>query len=1102
MLKLILGRAKSGRTAAVMDDIARLVRAGRAGTVLLVPEQYSHEAEAELLRVCGDSLSLYAEVLSFKRLAMRVLSERPSAARPALDAGGRLLCMALAVESVYSRLRVYGTARSQPELQRSLLDAVDAMKSAGIPPDALLDAAQTRAGLLGGKLHDLALVCEAYDAVTARTELDPADRLTLLARELGSTPYASGTFFLDGFTDFTRQECEVVRSLLRSGADVTVCLTCAGLEDGREIFEPSRRAALLLRRIAEREGVQCSVFVREKRAPETATAFLEENLFSFSEKKSDACGAADVVCAASISDECECAAAHCLELVRETGCRWRDIAVAVRGYEDYRPALENAFARFGVPVYSAGMSNVAAKPLTALITGAFEIIGGGWALEDVCAYIKTGLVGLLPDECLELEDYAYLWTAHGSMWYRGAWRQHPDGFGAEATEESTQRLAHINALRERVCAPLRQLEERGKSAVTAAQQADALARLWSDIGLAEALALRARRLDELGLSREAAEYAQLWEIAVSALEQCAAVLGDMPMDQARFGRLFGLMLSRYDVGTIPLSLDRVLCGDMDRMRRRHIKHLLVLGCDSSRVPLISQAGGIFSDDDLDELEKLGVSPGGGAEDRLCHEFALIYGTFTLPSDSVYVSWCAMGADGAAQPSFAAQRIARMFSLAVKTPDMDDVRSNAAAPALGLASGEARSAYAMAAREYFEKTGRGGELEELGRRALPSERRLSRAGAGLVYGPRLRLSASRIDKYASCRFSYFMQYGLRARPRKPTGFSPPELGSYMHYILQRTADEISSGEGFEAMTPERAAQLCEKYSDLYVREHLGGFEGRTRRFEYLFRRLESSVRSVVTDMAEELAVSSFRPLDFELDFGDGEQFRPIALGSGEDRLYLTGIADRVDGWMHDGRLYLRVVDYKTGRKKFSLSDAWHGLGLQMLLYLFALGREGGRRYGGAVVPAGVLYVPARDELVRADGDMTDGEIAAEKSRARRRSGLILDDGAVIEAMEPGDEKRFLPPGVLGGRGAAESLASEQGLQMLQRHVERLLREMAADMRAGDIAANPYSRSEQDSACAVCEFAPACRFDERRDCRRSLPRLRGEEVWKMLEEEEGK
>lgn len=1105
MLKLILGRAKSGKTAAVMEDIRSRLEDGRA--VLLIPEQYSHEAERELLRVCGDRLCLGAEVLSFTRLAARVDAELGGARRQALDPGGRLLCLARAIDAVGSRLQVFGAARRLMPLQQQLLRAIDECKTCCVSPEALSAAADGMpegGTLLREKLADLALICEAYEAIAAQSGLDPMDRLGRLALRLPESTYAARRYDIDGFTDFTAQESLVIETLLRCGAEVTICLTADGLEESHAVFEPSRRAALRLLRISEALGCPAEVHTVSDAPGDGPMDVLERELFSFDDGRYDAQGRIRIVCAPDVTAECEAAAARCLSLVRETGCRWRDIAVAARDYNVYRAALESIFPYYGIPLYSARKSDLSEKPLIALIGAAYAVVTGGWDYDDVFTYLKTGLAGLSRSECDLLENYAFLWSMRGSAWTKAEdWTLHPDGFSGEYTDETWERLRQINALRRRAAAPLKHLAEAGAAAETGAQQAEALGAFFDALHLPALLEARAKQLHESGMPQAAAEYVQLWELVAGALEQAAAILGDTPMDTETFGALFCQMLTAYDVGSIPLSLDRVSAGDMGRMRRRHIRHLIVLGCDSDTLPAAEGEGGIFSDDDREALRDVHLELGSTAGERLDREFALIYNCLTLPEETLTLSWCVAGREGSkAMPAFVVTRAEAVFGLTRERPDPDAVRASAAAPAFELAAaavGGSTAARRAAALDYYRAQGRETELKKLQEAAHLTRGRLSRSAVRALYGDTLRLSASRIDKLAGCGFAYFLQYGLRAKPRQPAEFNPPEMGTFLHFVLEHVTHDIRDGGGFAKADEKTVNALCDKYVAQYVHDTLNDFRERSPRFVYLFRRLISNVRAVVGDMAAELAKSDFVPLDFELDFGNRDLFPPVCIGEGEDALVLTGVADRVDGWIHDGKLYLRVVDYKTGKKSFSLSDVWYGLGLQMLLYLFALERNGEKLYEHEIVPAGVLYVPARDVLVSAKAELGAEAILAEKAKARRRSGLLLADEGILRAMERGETPQYIPVSFKNGAPSGDALASAEQLGILSRHIDETLRTMAKELRTGSMAADPWYRSQTECACLNCDYAAACHFNEDDDRIRYVTKLKPQQVWEMMQKE---
>jgi len=392
-----------------------------------------------------------------------------------------------------------------------------------------------------------------------------------------------------------------------------------------------------------------------------------------------------------------------------------------------------------------------------------------------------------------------------------------------------------------------------------------------------------------------------------------------------------------------------------------------------------------------------------------------------------------------------------------------------------------STTAAAAREYFL----GDSGAYFSQNAVC--RKLSGRTAEMLYGQELSLSATRAEKYFSCPYAHFLQSGLKLRPRIPAEFDAPAAGVFMHYVLESVSKEIKDTVGFDNADEELCRDLIARYIDRYVKDILFDFEGKNTRFVYLVRRLEEDVVRIVLDMLGELKNSSFQPLDFELEL---TELAP----------HLRGIVDRVDGWKNDGKLYLRVIDYKTGRKTFDLSNVIHGRDMQMLVYLFCLHKYGAARFGSETIPAGVLYVPARDVILKATRDKTEEELSKQREKELRRNGLVLDDPDVLDAMENSEVKRYLPvKQSKTGDITGDSLVSREQIGLLSMHVEKMLSGAVEEILSGGIECSPYYKSDNDNACLYCEFHTICAFDEGLgDKRRFIRKMKTGEVWEKLGE----
>ena len=1105
MLKLLLGRAGTGKTHAMLTAMGQTPRP----QVLIVPEQHSHDMERQLCAMGGNAISLHAEVLSFTRLANRVFSAHGGLAAPTLDGGGRLLLLCTALKSVADQLKVYQRPSRKPAFLSSLLATVDELKSCCITPEQLWTAGSETGGGEGDKLTDLSLIYGAYEAMTTQRWADPRDKLTRLAQVLAETGWAVGKdFYVDAFTDFTPQERQVLSALLDKGTSVTVALTCDKLEEdegGTGIFSPARRTARQLLRLAKDRGVpaQVEVLTGDRTGRSAALAHLEGQLFTARPAPLEEGGEEITLFTANTPySEVEWTAAEILRLVREEGFRFRDIAVCARSLEGCGPTIETVFARYGIPVFLSRMSDILEKPILTLITAALDTVSGGYRYDDLFRCLKTGLTGLSQEDVDLLENYALTWSLEGSAWTgKKDWTNHPKGYGRKFSEEDTALLARLNALRRQVTAPLEELRRQPDK--TGKGQAMALYRFLEAMEVPGQLARRTEELRQRDQAALAEEYAQLWEILCGGLEQCAHILGDTPMELEEFARLFSLVLSQYDVGAIPVSLDRVNAGEMPRLAHKGYRAVFLLGADDGAIPAVAPSPGLLSDDDRSLLASYGLEPAPRTGDKLYREMTIVYETCALPREKFYVCWSAAGAEGEEhRPSFLISRLKAMFPhlRRVEEGGLDgSFRLAAPRPALELAGRFPQAAAALTALPEYAPL-----VERMTTAASRERGRLSRPAVDALYGRRVPMSASRMDKYKACHFSYFMQYGLKAEPRRAAGFQAPEYGTFIHDVLEHVLKACRDRGGVKEVSPEDLRTLTDQAVERYVAEELGGLEHENARFQYLFRRLRKSVYAVVENVAEELRASQFQPISFELGFGSGKDLPPVELSVDGVTVSISGFVDRVDGWEHDGRLYLRIVDYKTGRKSFDLTDIWHGMGLQMLLYLFTLEREGKELYKQDVTGAGVLYLPARDAVVAGSRAMSDQARQKKVDAELRRRGVVLDDPAVLAAMEDPEEGpvRFLPVRVnKSGQITGDALVSAERLGKLSRHTDHVLHQIGQELAAGNINADPFWRGPEQNACQWCDYAAACHFEEGRgnDKKRWLPTVRGEEFWAAVEQE---
>lgn len=1098
MLTILLGCANTGKSTYIIERMAAL--GDKSAQLLIVPDHTSHLVELDVCRACGDGASRHAQVLGFHRLCDRVLELTGGVAQVTLDAGGKLVLLQKALSEIAPELKVYRKPSQKAAFLEQMLGVLDELRAYAVTPSQLADSAQQTTGATQEKLLDLALLYGAYEAKLHRPGFDGRDKMSKLVDMLESSGFAKDKdVFLDGFTYFTAQELMAIGVMLQQGRSVTV--TLLGDLSGETIFEATVRTKASLERLAQKAGVACVSEVLEMDS-ESPLQHLQNNVFGANAPWETAQEQIVLWEAPTAYDEVEQTAAAIRELVATGGVRYRDVAVVARNMGDYQAMIETVFARYEIPAYISRRSDILEKPALSLVTGVLSAMANGFVYEDMFRYLKTGLAGISMEESDVLEEYVLRWEIEGQMWLRDVeWIANPDGFGAPWRAEQTAMLETINRLREQVRLPLVTLVEGMKRGGSVGEKVVALYGFLQSLSLEQALTAQMEAQAGQGRLQDAEETAQLWDILCGVLDQLVEVLGEEPMDLDNFASLLRLLLTQYSIGTIPVSLDQVGVSEITRNDRHQVPYVFFLGATDAVLPSVGQSGGILNQDDRQILSQQGITLAPTGMDQIALELQLIYAAIAQASKGLVISYPqSTSGGGQLRPAFLVERVQTLFPQLTITPwdGAKAYRHTAPIPALEMA-GQNQDLWQYFSQENHPKLSAMERARQLGRG------KLSRKSVEGLYGKVFGMSASRAERLRGCHFAYFMEYGLRAKPRTVERFDAPQIGSFLHYILENLTRDVLAQGGFGAVNQDTISALVEQYIQTYIQEVIGDLEDKTPRFRYLFGRLRTTVDAVVAQVADELQHSDFVPMAYELSFGHHGDLPAVDISIDDAHLQLTGKVDRVDGWVKDNTLYLRVVDYKSGKKAFDLSAVSMGLDIQLLVYLFALQARGKEYFGKDIEPAGMLYFPVKDTILSVKSrSITPEKLQAERDKELRRTGLLLNDPQVLKAMEHSalEAPRYLPIRVDKGGNVSGSLAGAEQLGQLGRYVHTLLEGVAAELRDGNIDADPWAKSQEETYCRFCHWGDACHFKEGRggDCLRYISPITKEDFFQQLQEGE--
>lgn len=1080
MLRLWLSKDRKVNT---QKAFSLLQEKGWGRQTLLVPEQFSHQTQKAFCACAGYSASLMAEVLDFTHLAQRVFCREGGIAQTQTDAVGQLLMMALAVEQVRSRLKIYGTGAARPEFLIQLLDMFEEFRSFCVTPAALRRAAGELEGILAQKAEEFALLMESYEAVCENCGQNPQSRLNRLSDTLRECDFGEGErFCFDGFTDFNGIQLEIIGQLLTRAEEIHIFLQCDDLQRGGQQFAAARDTAKRLLRLCREEGIDAETRILPAGEETEPIAYLRKKLFTgdsavYSRRQ-------DSIAFLKGQDtltQCCAAAGEILRLVSE-GARWREISVACPDFKSCQPVLSSVFHRAGIPAYFAGDRDILRQSVVHMLLSALEAATGFMEQEAVLAYLKSGYSPVSRECCDCLENYILLWNITASR-FEQPWTMHPKGLNEEFDLQSREELQALNEARALAVEPLSRLRRQLKSAANTGEMVLALYEFMREIGLEETLRERAEEYQREGQLQRAQEYVQLYGILTELLEQIYGVLGSSVRTAEEFYAMFRTALSRSSVGTIPAHLDCVSVGSLMSQRRSDTPYVFVLGANEGVFPAGQGNDSLLTDPERSSLMAIGLGVSPTAAGRLERELAAIDSVLSAPEKRLYL--CAVSG----MEAYYIRRAEALFPNAPQYTGMEELICRSEREYLGYLAGNASEA--PSAPEISHRAKKLAKAKEYRPEVL------SREAVEALYGKTLRLSSSKIDALATCRFSYFLDYGLRAKERKNAQIDPSVYGTFVHDVLEHTAKQVRREGGFHKVTLRRTLKIAGERMEEYTRKQLSDL-WQSARAEYLFRRNFAEIELVVTELYEELSRSEFEPMWFELHFAaQGGDLPAVRIVGEKMTAQLEGFVDRSDVWYSGDKLYVRVVDYKTGRKKFEYTNILHGLSLQMLLYLFTLVQKGEELLGKPLTPAGVLYFPARFDQVSMEDKQNKGKLEEKRRKNQIRSGLILNDKNVLQAMEPCEEDpRYLPYSHDKEGNRKGYLADAGQMALLADFVFGKVAELGDELYSGRIEANPYFFDMMSNGCAWCPYGSVCR-DNRKE--RWLKKVKEpEEFWQRVEE----
>ncbi|MCJ8011431.1 helicase-exonuclease AddAB subunit AddB [Paenibacillus sp. KQZ6P-2] len=1160
----LIGRSGSGKTTTILEDIsARLEKApqGKA-MILLVPEQGSFQAEHGLVTTGRIKGSVRAQVLSFRRLAYRVMQETGGTARVGISDDGKKMLLYKIIQHRKDELKLFGASGEQLGFVGRLGDVYTEMKRYCIDSSTVkqvLDqmvAASAATPILRSKLEDLWTVYKDFEQEMSPLYIDEEDNLIRLTEAVKDSSYLLGAdIWIDGFHGFTPQELQVVGQLMLHAASVTVSLTLDKPYDGLrmphelDLFHPTATTYVKLRGMAEELGLE----VRDTLlAPSVLPRFQESPLLAHLERGydrrlryqgSEAVGnGISIHSASSRRAEVEGALREMLRLAREEGVRFREMAVFVRNLGEYEHLVMPLFQDYGVPLFLDQKRSELHHPLVEFLRAALDVIRRFWRHEDVFRCVKTDLLlppgGSLTREDMDrLENYALASGIQGYRWTaKRPWKGIPslslEEGGSPQRKNGEELLALMERCRDAVTGPLSAFDKRIKRSKTAREMSTAVFGLLEDAGIPQKLDMWNREALQNGRPEAAREHRQLWGEVLNLLDQIVEMMGTEKMTFDLFAGILETGLSELKLGLVPPSLDQVLVGTMDRTRTGGIKYAFLLGVNDGVIPAVYQEDGIITEQERSVLADTGMELAPGISRKLLDERFLIYNALTSASRHVWISYPSADDEGKELlPSEVIRHLTRMF------PGLRD-QSLSAQPEADHTAGE-HEKYIEHPRQtlshlivQLRRWRQGAKMPELWWNVynwyLQDSRWRSQLDMLLrslfyrnetmtlkadtsrrLYGSKVRTSVSRMERFVACPFSHFASHGLKLKERQLYRLKAPDIGQLFHAALSEMAAKLKEQH---RSWGSLSAEECRREAEMTVERLAPMLQGEillsSKRYGYISRKLKSIVGRASVILGEHARRGSFEPVGLELDFGPGKPLPPLTFELENGAVMeVVGRIDRVDMAQGEDGLLLRVIDYKSGQKDLRLHEVYYGLALQMLTYLDVLLTYSEQWLGSKALPAGTLYFHVHDPILQSANGMTMDQAAEELLKRFKMKGLLMADRDVVSKMDTSLDKghsSILPVAVKadGSFYSSASVASPEQWDYLLSSVRSSIENIGTRITEGDVRIEPY-RIQQETACTFCPFKPVCQFDEAVEGNHYnlLGKPDKSQVWELLSQSKG-
>ena len=1081
-LRIIYGRSGTGKSEYCYNEIAQKLKTEKI--LIITPEQFSFTAEKKLMDAIGTKAVFNAEVLTLSRMAFRVMNEIGEGSQTNLSNCGKSMLIYSILNNNKKDLQFLGKTDENVEMVNT---AISEFKKHGIKTENIYQEIENQEDIyLKNKLKDIYMIYNKFEEQIQGKYIDEIDVLTKLAEHIEETDmFNNNLIYIDEFSGFTSQEYEIIKKLIKIAKQVTITVCTDDLQEvSNSIFYANQITVEKLLNIAK----ECNVKIEEvnlqegKRFKNTELKHLEQNIYANNYKiYNKDVENIEIFLAKNQYSEIEYVAKNILKLTRDKGYRYKDISIITKNINDYSNLARAIFDKYEIPIFIDEERDLNQNIVIQYFLSILEIFIKNWSYESVFNYIKTGFCDIDEDEIFSFEKYCLKWGIKQNKWKKKFI------YGEEKDKKQIERFEEI---RKEIIEPLVKLKSEIDNDKTVKNIVIKLYQFLIEQNIDFKVQNKINDLKEIGQIDLANEYKNSLQVIVNVLDEAVLVFQEDKITINKFEQILKIGLKNSSLSKIPGTQDQVIFGDIDRSRTHKVRAVFIIGLNDGVFPGIHKNEGFFNDSDREILKQDGIELAKGTIEQLYDDNFNIYKAFTTAEEKLYLLYSSSDILGKAlRPSMLITKMKKIYpkikekSDVVETDDeilnKETTYEQMIVNISKLKNQDNIDEMWKYIYKYYEQDENWNEklqehLKGLIYTNIPEK--IKKENIDKLYGNTLTTSISKLERYRSCPFSYYLQYGLKIKPQEELKIQTLNTGTFIHEVIDNFFEVVSQEKiKLEEIEEEQLETIIDKIIDEKLSLSKNYIFTSTARYRALVIRLKRIIKKALKYIIETIIQSRFTVLGTELEFGENSKYKPINLTLEDGKkIEIIGKIDRIDTAQGEDGKYLRIIDYKSSAKNIDLNEVYAGIQIQLLTYLDAACKE------EDLMPAGILYFNMLEQMIKSDKRMTEEEIE-EKIRANfKMKGLILADIKVVKLHDKNLQKGTsnLVPAYIDKEGNLSdkktSGVTREQFKDLQEYMYIIIKQIAKEILNGNIDLKPYYKDKKNP-CKYCDYKDICNFN---------------------------